>query len=69
MSFHDKKLEGHRSPITSPKGRLFRAFMQGVNDIAFFPTPVRLEFGSQHDDMKAIGGDMRRAMKRVRLGE
>lgn len=62
MSYYDKQLvlTGRASR------RKFRhSMMRGVDLISLSPRPPHFEFGSVEGDWRAIGGDLRRAMRRI----
>ena len=57
----------HSQPVTGRKRRVITraaSAMRGVESITLFPEPPTIRLGSIADDWRAVGGDIRTAMRK-----
>ena len=63
MSYHDRRLlEGRKAPAKKGK-QLRRQVLNGTLSLTLFPKSPRIALGSIEGDWKAVGKDIRKAMK------
>lgn len=64
MTYHDRRLSVPGAASAKPeRSRLSGAF-RGINDMSLFPSLPDIKLGSVADDWRAVGGDIRKAMKK-----
>lgn len=68
MSYHDKCLIA-ASKSAHPVRGWRRSILRGIYHIGLKQPPIVVKYGSLEDDWRAVGQDMRRAMKQAQLGE
>ena len=64
MTYHDRRLNLSRIIGNNRRKSLISGMLRGVDDIAIFPSIPAIELGSQADDWRAVGGDIREAMRK-----
>jgi len=63
MTYHDRSLlEGQRAKLKK-RAKLRYDILQGSFSLTLFPKSPRFQSGSIEDDWKAVGADIRKAMK------
>lgn len=69
MSFHDRKLVAASARRAKKPKTLFQMMLRGVADITLDPVKPKIKLGSNADDWKAVGDDLRYAMRQIDLCE
>ena len=64
MSYHDRRLlEDRKAPAKKKGKQLRRQTLNGAFSLTLFPKSPRIALGSIEGDWKAVGKDIRKAMK------
>lgn len=64
MTYHDSRLVGPSRRASRHHFRVLRRRLaKGATSLTLFPKPPVIEFGSIEDDWKAVGDDIRNAMR------
>lgn len=63
MTYHDRRLlEGQKAELKK-RSKRSRSVLGGAFSLTLFPKSPRIEIGSIEGDWKAVGNDIRKAMK------
>lgn len=63
MTYHDCRLLESRKAELKKRVKLGRNALNGAFSLTLFPKSPRIEIGSMEGDWKAVGNDIRKAIK------
>lgn len=63
MTYHDRRLLESRKAELKKRAKLSRNALNGAFSLTLFPKSPRIEIGSIEGDWKAVGDDIRKAIK------
>lgn len=64
MTYHDRRLSLSRILGRCRRESRISGMLRGVDEITIFPSIPAIELGSQADDWRAVGADIREAMRK-----
>lgn len=69
MTYHDKRLIGSAKVVRRKAQGPLASLLRGIDHLTLAPPSPRFRFRSQRDDVRAIGDDMRRAMRQLETSD
>ena len=69
MSYHDTRLHSNRRESLLKAQAFRRGFKAGAFSMGLFPKQYSSKIGSSVQDWKAVGDDLREAMRRAEIGK